>query len=57
MSTINLKVSSPVSPDIGNCALPLGTNGLELAKNCNPNILYYKDLQSEALIFSLPTQR
>jgi hypothetical protein len=44
MSTINLKVSSPVSPDIGNCALPLGTNGLELAKNCNPNILYYKDL-------------
>jgi hypothetical protein len=23
----------------------LGTNGLELAKNCNPNILKYQDFQ------------
>jgi len=32
-----------VPPDIRNCAPSLGTIGLELAKNCNPNLYCYQD--------------
>jgi len=51
LSSLFYVAHTPVPPDIGICAPSLGTNGQRsslgyaawFTKNCNPNMLYYKD--------------
>lgn len=40
---ISKSTFSPRLSGYGEFAPSLGTNGHELANNCNPNILYYQD--------------